>query len=546
MSREPSRPDPMDLSAYLDGEVSAEEGRAIEDALQNDPELAAEFALLQETAQTIRALPTLRAPDRILESVRTEISPTPPSLSETLGKNFGSWAALFLVASFGIWFAVQEPSTRNPDLALYQAEKPAKSGSVNSTPPPESPRPKINKPSSPPWGDATSAAPITQSWDGNPPPTSSEPKSAQIIEKGTSDTARADGAVTLSEESAPEQLRGGKKGSPPPSPGDVAKAFRSGAEGEKNAAGTRSESSLIDRDGESTGAVQQRRAAGSSSPPPEQSRLSARSRGSSSPRGSASPERTRQRSAAPLPEALERLSKVTERIFESGQPSYTARVEANADLLQERMELGEPASAAPVVIRIAVPASVTTEQLADLALALQGDPSADRPDSPEERSAIAKSKKRGSRGRRPAENRLLRSWVRAQRPDWQESFPFAESTGGGMAWSGSVEGFELLAALETIKDWRVKLDGESPLSSPMSEGVRGGLFDELSSAGVRLEGDPQPLLRWISEQLAAQPPPAPAAEGSADSVEAPAATIRLEILFEPIETPAEGGTSEPR
>lgn len=95
------RPDPVDLSAelsaYLDGELSPADAARVERALENDPALRAELERLEEISATLRGLPTLSAPSSVMEGIRRETAPRPSSFA-----NFGSWAALFLVAALGM------------------------------------------------------------------------------------------------------------------------------------------------------------------------------------------------------------------------------------------------------------------------------------------------------------------------------------------------------------------------------------------------------------------------------------------------------------
>ena len=102
MSGERNRPELADLSAFLDGELTPAECAWVEEALANDSELAARYAELEETSHALRSLPTLRAPEEILTTIRAEIRPPHRSLFSS----FGSVAALFLVAAMGwvFWF----------------------------------------------------------------------------------------------------------------------------------------------------------------------------------------------------------------------------------------------------------------------------------------------------------------------------------------------------------------------------------------------------------------------------------------------------------
>ncbi len=111
IDRDPLDRDPLDredLSAYIDGELSAAETAQVGAELERDPALRRDLAQLEELSAAIRDLPTLRAPASVLAGVRHEI--TPPA---AVGfHRFGSWAALFLVAMVGlIWVGLEATRT---------------------------------------------------------------------------------------------------------------------------------------------------------------------------------------------------------------------------------------------------------------------------------------------------------------------------------------------------------------------------------------------------------------------------------------------------
>ena len=534
MSRESSRPDPMDLSAYLDGEVSAEERRTIEEALLHDPELAAEFAEMQETARTIRSLSTLRAPDRIMSAVRQEIAPTPPSLSQSLGRSFGSWAALFVLAGLGIWFAVQDPAVRNPHLALKSEEDSLdRKGGLSS---PKAPIPKIDKPATLDGADsaAPSASPKTETWDDQREfaATSEEPRAAKVGTKGKGRLGdEPEGAVVLSEDAAPERSRGsrGSPGRPKSNVGDIEKTERQGL-----VAGSDGESGITAKRDASSSLRSRQTIPGTSDSAPSQTRA-ARSRSAPAPASEAT--------TASI-DPLAGLEAIVERIFEAAPQPFTTDVEGSfEELAKKRAPAEEVEASDPLVLRVSLPAEVTAEQIAELALSLRGD---------EERSGpLARRSAKGKKDDRAARREAGRfqGWILENRSEWQQSLPFAGDRAGAMAWTGTLEGLELLSAVQTVRAWRTGLDGEAPRRAPFRESDLAGLFGGVGDA-VRFEGDPQSIVRWFSQQLAAGgSEPSSDAEVDADQADlvapVPPPPVRLRIVFERSDaTPSPEG--EPR
>ena len=56
------------LSAYLDGELSGEETRRVEEMLADDPALSDELESLREVRQLLRSLPREQAPDGLIDA----------------------------------------------------------------------------------------------------------------------------------------------------------------------------------------------------------------------------------------------------------------------------------------------------------------------------------------------------------------------------------------------------------------------------------------------------------------------------------------------
>jgi hypothetical protein len=133
------------LSPYLDGELSAEDARAVEAALAEDAELREELAVLRETAALLRGL-DVRAPDGFAERVaaRAALEPKPTAWRRWL-RGVGGARSLVAVAAAAVFvFAaiggLREPSaddSGNEPEAVAPAAAPADA----DAPPPLEPPP---------------------------------------------------------------------------------------------------------------------------------------------------------------------------------------------------------------------------------------------------------------------------------------------------------------------------------------------------------------------------------------------------------------------
>ena len=133
MSSERKAPDLADLSAYLDGELSPEESLRVEEAIARDPAFAAEWDALRETSQSLRSLPTLRAPQSILAGVRSELEAERIAARPTLFSSFGSWAALFLLATTSFVFFQLDPANDRGTPTVRNSIPPTRSPVVSPT-----------------------------------------------------------------------------------------------------------------------------------------------------------------------------------------------------------------------------------------------------------------------------------------------------------------------------------------------------------------------------------------------------------------------------
>ncbi len=123
-----------DLSAYHDGELSAEDSAKVEKALARDPELRATLEQYAEISQTMGNLPPLQAPPEIVGSLRTRIredrrTVETPRIERrpTQLVQMGSWAALFLVAAIG--FFLSKSSEPESESMLAKSDATIGSGS---------------------------------------------------------------------------------------------------------------------------------------------------------------------------------------------------------------------------------------------------------------------------------------------------------------------------------------------------------------------------------------------------------------------------------
>jgi hypothetical protein len=90
------------LSAYLDGELSSDDARAVEDALASDPDLREDLEVLRETAALLRGA-DVQAPVGFAQrvSARVAVEP-PPSALRALLRRAGGTRALVPVAAAGL------------------------------------------------------------------------------------------------------------------------------------------------------------------------------------------------------------------------------------------------------------------------------------------------------------------------------------------------------------------------------------------------------------------------------------------------------------
>jgi len=97
-----------DLSAYHDGELSAEESAKVKEALAHDPELQKALGQYAEITQALGNLPQLKAPSEIAGAISTRVRADQRSFEAprssrrpSLLSQVSSWAALFVVAAVG-------------------------------------------------------------------------------------------------------------------------------------------------------------------------------------------------------------------------------------------------------------------------------------------------------------------------------------------------------------------------------------------------------------------------------------------------------------
>ena len=92
------------LSAYIDGELSDEQTRAMEELLQRQPELAKELRSLQKVRQLIRDLPRAAAPDDLAQKVLAQVARRPHVrlVSIRRFRQLAAAAGILLVIGIGV------------------------------------------------------------------------------------------------------------------------------------------------------------------------------------------------------------------------------------------------------------------------------------------------------------------------------------------------------------------------------------------------------------------------------------------------------------
>jgi hypothetical protein len=181
------------LSAYLDGELSSDDARAVEDALASDPDLRAELDLLRETAAVLRGA-DVRAPVGFAQrvSARVAVEP-PPSAVRAWLRRAGGARALVTVAAAAMLALVGAVTLRAgsedadgvlddaaPLLTEDQAALDASNGADD--PPPTEPDADPTDPDAPPAEDASGSA---DPDDPRPVPTDDASTARSLLSRTT-------------------------------------------------------------------------------------------------------------------------------------------------------------------------------------------------------------------------------------------------------------------------------------------------------------------------------------------------------------------------
>lgn len=126
----------MQLSAYLDGELSPQEQAEVEAWLAAEPDARRLLAQLRATAEAVHSLPRARASEELLGNLRIRLerralldaAPPAEPVRRASGGSWGRWAAIAAVialtftAGYFTW-TLQEERSIGPQLALKLKEK---------------------------------------------------------------------------------------------------------------------------------------------------------------------------------------------------------------------------------------------------------------------------------------------------------------------------------------------------------------------------------------------------------------------------------------